>query len=75
MDEKEFIALLEEVLEVDAGTISLTDELANYDWDSLSVLGFISAIDTSLNVTLDAQQLADASTPTDLLVLVNVAAI
>jgi acyl carrier protein len=71
MDEKEFLALLEEVLEVSPGDLSLTDSLQGYDWDSLSVLGFISAVDTNLDVTLDAEKLAKASTPADLLAIVN----
>jgi acyl carrier protein len=74
MEEKEFIALLEETVEVELGTIALTDQLEAYDWDSLSILGFISAIDTKLNLVLDASKLADAATPADLLALVNDAA-
>jgi len=52
MDEKGFIALPEDVVEAAPGTITLTDQLEAYDWDSLPALGFISAIDTRLNLTL-----------------------
>jgi len=71
MNEKDFIALLEETVEVDPGTIALDDSLDSYDWDSLSLLGFISAIDTRLNVALDAEKLSAAETPSDLLTIVN----
>lgn len=74
MEEKEFIALLEEAVEAAPGTIVLTDQLEAYDWDSLSILGFISVIDTKLSLTLDAGKLADAATPGDLMALVNDAA-
>jgi len=71
MDEKEFLALLEEILEVDPGSLDLGDSLEDYEWDSLGVLGFISAVDSRLDVTLDASRLADAGTPAELLSLVD----
>jgi acyl carrier protein len=71
MDQKEFITLLGQILEVDSGNVGLTDNLADYDWDSLAVLGFISAIDNKLDVTLDAERLARALTPADLLAIVD----
>ncbi|HMM82445.1 MAG TPA: acyl carrier protein [Terrimesophilobacter sp.] len=71
MNEKDFIALLEEIVEVAPDTIALNDSLDSYDWDSLSLLGFISAIDSRLGVALDAEKLSNATTPADLLNIVN----
>ena len=71
MDQTAFLALLEETLEVSPGTVSLTDSLEALDWDSLAVLGFISAVDGKLGVTLDTDKLNEAKTPADLLALVN----
>ena len=71
MDEKEFQTLLEEVLEVDAGSLGMDDDLVALNWDSLAVLGFISAVDARLDVTLDAARLAKATTPRELRALVD----
>jgi len=71
MDQNEFIVLLEETLELALGSLTVSDSLEEYDWDSLAILGFISAVDSRLNVTLDAAKLADATTPADLLALVD----
>lgn len=73
MDEKQFLALLEEILEVDPGSLAITDQLSEYDWDSLAVLGFISAIDSELDLSLDADKLSRAESPAQLLGLVNAA--
>ena len=71
MDQTAFLALLEETLEVSPGTVSISDSLEGHDWDSLAVLGFISAVDSALGVTLDTDKLNEATTPADLLALVN----
>jgi acyl carrier protein len=71
MDANEFLALLEEVMEIEPGTAGMDDNLDDLDWDSLSVLGFISAVDAKLDVTLDAAALADVKTPAELLALVD----
>jgi acyl carrier protein len=74
MDQNAFIVLLQETLELAPGSLSLSDSLEDHGWDSLAILGFISAVDSELDVTLDAAKLADATTPADLLALVNEAA-
>jgi acyl carrier protein len=71
MDEKEFLALLEEILEIDSGSLALGDWLNDYDWDSLAILGFIAAVDSRLDLTLEAARLTDVGTPAELLGLVD----
>ncbi|MEO7126697.1 MAG: acyl carrier protein [Nakamurella sp.] len=71
MDEKQFILLVEQIVEVTPGTVALTDSLDEYDWDSLSVLNLIAALDTKLGITLDARKISSAGTPAELLALVN----
>lgn len=46
MTEQEKISLLEEVMELDEGTLQVTDVLADYDeWDSVTVLSLIAIMD------------------------------
>ncbi len=46
MSEQERIELLEEIMDLDEGTLKIDDELANYEeWDSLTALTFISEMD------------------------------
>jgi len=71
MDEKEFLELLTEVLEVEPGKVQLSDNLSDFDWDSLAVLGFISALDAKLDRTFEASTIAAASTPAELLALID----
>lgn len=43
MSTEERIALLEEIMDLDEGTLSVDDNLADYqEWDSLTALTFIS---------------------------------
>lgn len=71
MEQGEFIALVEEILEVDAGTVSMTDRLEAIDWDSLSNISFIAEIDDRLNVSMEADRLAASSSVGDLYALVQ----
>ncbi len=46
MNEKEKLSLLEEIMELDEGTLSVDDVLADYaEWDSISALSFIAMMD------------------------------
>ena len=53
MEQKEFIAFVEEILEVEAGTVAIGNKLADIDWDSLANITFIAEIDTKFGVPLD----------------------
>ena len=47
MSEQEKISLLEEIMDLDEGTLHIGDELSSYDeWDSLSALAYISEMDS-----------------------------
>ena len=69
MDHTEFIALVEETLEVPPGTVNLSDNLSDIDWDSLANIGFIAALDTSHNAVIDPDALAKCETVEDLYVM------
>lgn len=74
MDQDELLNVVAEILEVEPGTVTLTDRLEDIDWDSLSNISFIAEVDTRLGATLDADQLASAATVEDLFLLVAGAA-
>jgi acyl carrier protein len=66
VEQTEFIALVEETLEVSPGTVNMTDTLSAIDWDSLANISFIAAIDGSHGATIDADALANCETVDDL---------
>lgn len=66
MERAEFITIVADILEVDPGTVSLTDVLDEIDWDSLSNIGFIAEIDETNGTHIDADELAKAVTVSDL---------
>lgn len=71
MDHSAVIALVEEILEVETGTVSAADSLTELDWDSLSNLSFIAEIDARLGVSIDASDLSAATTVSDIIGLVD----
>ena len=71
MTEESFIALIEEVLEVDPGTVSLESTLEELDWDSLSNLSLIAVLDSEHNITIGAQALQEAATVNELFTLIS----
>lgn len=50
MNKKEFLNVIEEIVEVDPNTLTGDELLADLEgWDSLSVVAFIAAVDKHLN--------------------------
>lgn len=70
MELMEFIALAEEILEVDSGTLDLENSLDDIDWDSLANISFIAEIDARVNRSIDAERLSHAETLADVFALV-----
>jgi acyl carrier protein len=66
----ELIALIEELLEKDAGTLEGPETLEDNGWDSLSVVSFIALIDEHLEYTVPPKRLAACKTVDDLVSLV-----
>ena len=71
MNADQFIELVEEILEVEKGIISMESSLDDVDWDSLANISFIAEVDQRANVRLDPQRLADAEIVRDLFSLVQ----
>jgi acyl carrier protein len=70
MDQQELIALVEEILETDAGTVAIDDDLDNLGWDSLANISFIAEVDERTGRTIGSAMLADCSTVGELWELV-----
>jgi len=74
MEETAVLALVEEILESESGSVSLSDSLEDLEWDSLSSLSFIAEIDARLGITIDAAELSKAASVADIIGLVHRAA-
>lgn len=70
MESAALLELVAGILEVEVGDLSLSDELEQHDWDSLSNLAFIAEIDERLGIAIDADELAQAKTVGDLQALI-----
>jgi len=67
MKPKDFLRLLDEVIEADPGTVEGTELLTDLPkWDSLAVLSFIAAVDTHFHIQISAEDLAACQTVPDL---------
>jgi hypothetical protein len=66
MNEKERVALLEEIMDLDGGVLSITDVLADYEeWDSLTALSFISEMDERFGKKISGEQIKSFKTVAD----------
>ncbi len=70
VNDTELIALVEEILELGAGTVKLDDLLEDIEWDSLANITFIAEIDTKLNQSIEGDALNECKTVKDLGALV-----
>lgn len=72
MKEVEFFQELDEVFELDAGTIQPGDVFRDLpDWDSMTFLGLIAMVDEKTGVTLDPGDVLDCKSAHDLFCLVE----
>ncbi len=71
MTSKAFIERIEDLLEMDRGSLHEDELLVNVEgWDSLVVLSFIAMVYETLGVVLKAPTIANAKTIADLVALV-----
>jgi len=71
MENSQFISIVEDILEVDSGSINTQDSLDSLGWDSLAHLSFIAELDRLGDMTVDVSLLAQAKTVADLLLTVS----
>lgn len=62
MHDRAFIELLEDVLESEPGTITMEDRLDDIEWDSLSSLALISALNSKFGLSINAKRLQESVT-------------
>jgi len=72
MSRAEFLAKIDELLELPSGTLRGPEKLEDLEnWNSLAVVGFIGLADEHFGVTLAPRLLTGCSTVSDLLKLVG----
>lgn len=71
MDKKTFLLLLDDLIELDPGTLAGDEKLADLEmWDSLAAVGFIAMVDEHIGVPVSPAALASCQTVNDLVALV-----
>ena len=72
MDINEKIALIEECMDLDAGSINEEDELNSFEeWDSVTALSIIAMVDEKFHKTLTGKDLKKAKTVADILAMME----
>jgi acyl carrier protein len=72
MNDQEFIASIEELLEIDPGSISLATQLDSLqEWDSLAVVSFLAMADSKYGVRVTPTELHESNSIADLMKLVE----
>ena len=72
MRRPELLALLDELFELPAGTLTGEEPLADLEaWGSMAVVGFIGLADEHFGLTLSPRQFANCVTVDDLVALIG----
>ncbi len=72
MNEQEKIELLEEIMDVEPGTLHLKDVLADYEeWDSLTALTLISEMDEKFGIRITGKEIKSFVTVADAIAMMN----
>ncbi len=72
MDIKSKLALIEECMDLDEGTVNPESELAEFEeWDSVSALSIIAMVDEHFHKTLTGDDLKNAKTVADILAMME----
>lgn len=72
MNRKEFLNALEDILELDADTLTGDEVLLEIDqWDSLAFLSVIAMADEHFNIVIQGDKLEKIKTVEDLVALVS----
>jgi acyl carrier protein len=67
----EFLRLMEEAVEADAGTITCDDAIESIEgWDSVAIISFIAMVDEKFGVTISPKKIEDAKYVSDLMTLI-----
>lgn len=64
----EKLAQLEEIMDLDEGTLKPDDKLKEYDeWDSITILAFIAFMDSDFGKTVKGEEIKNLTTVQDVL--------
>lgn len=75
MTREEFLAQLDELLELPAGTLKGDEKLEDLErWDSLAMVSFIALADEHCNMRLSPRQFVTCNTVNDLVQLAGITA-
>jgi acyl carrier protein len=66
MTKEQFLALIDELLELDSGTLQGDEKLDDLDWNSLAVIGFMALADEHFGVSVTPASLARCKSIDDL---------
>ena len=72
MENNEFLLLLDELLELEPGTVKGSETLDSFDgWNSLAVISLMALVDEHFGISLQPRQIAACSTIADLVGLLG----
>ena len=72
MDAKEFVVEIENLLEVDPGSLTMDTNIKTHEkWDSLAFVSFLAVADSTFGVKVAPDDLRKAVTVADLMKLVD----
>ena len=72
MERNEFLLLLDELLELEPGTVKGSETLDGLEgWNSLAVISFMALVDEHFGIGVQPRQIAACTTVTDLMGLLG----
>tara|TARA_B100001939_G_C16906559_1_gene602622 strand:- start:73 stop:300 length:228 start_codon:yes stop_codon:yes gene_type:complete len=72
MNEQELIKIISEVIEVDAGELSLETEMGDFEkWDSIGHMSIILAIESQTNIRFNEFEFEEMTSIESMLELIN----
>ena len=72
MENKEKLAILEEIMELDEGTLKESDILEEYDeWDSITALSLIAVVGEKFGRTITGKEIKEMQTVADVLAVME----
>ena len=75
MSRTEFLKEIDEILELDPGTLKGPELLEDYPlWDSTAIISFMAAVDTANGTKLSPRELGNCETVEDLLKIAKIEA-
>lgn len=71
MERSQLLQLIDELLELEPGTVNGTSRLEDVGWNSLAVVGFIAMVDENFGIAVSPSAIARSETVDDLVRLLG----